>query len=62
MYKTTTIITFLLILLITSCSAITESSMKNKTISKGNTLNYFLFKDVSGQYLVKREKIENEKQ
>ena len=43
-------------ILFTSCAAIPNLGTKKEENSYGNTINYFLFKDVSGQYIVKREK------
>jgi hypothetical protein len=62
MLKTKILFYISLCILFTSCAAIPNLGTKKEENSYGNTINYFLFKDVSGQYIVKREKIENEKQ
>lgn len=58
MYKIFSLFIFLLFL---SCSPKIFDSTK-KTKINSNKVSYFLFKDVSGQYIVKREVIQNQKQ
>lgn len=49
----------LLFILFTSCSINSWKSPENVSSKK---LNYYLFKDISGQYVIKREVIQNQKQ
>ncbi len=49
----------LIFIFITSCSV---DGIKKDKPKSSNTLNYYLFKDLSGEYIVKREVIQNQKQ